>query len=502
MLCPNCANSIPDGSLSCQHCGYPMNTAVQQHHLRPGDYLMNRYFVGRAIGEGGFGITYIGRDINLDVRVAIKEFFPSGYSTRNNQYSSTVSISSNANFNYETNILRFLKEARLLAKFSDEPGVVGVKDFFRANGTAYIVMEYLDGITLKAQLRKNGPFKVDDLIAKMSPVIQSLEKIHEAGLIHRDISPDNIMMLRNGKVKLLDFGAARDYTDENKSLSIMLKHGYAPEEQYRTKGVQGPWTDVYALCATMYKCLSGVTPEQSMQRAFDETDSLKSLRELNVDITPELDAAIIKGLSIRRQDRYQNMAELYDALHGKSHPVSETKKDVDKNSASMPSHGQYQQGGQQMQQVSGQQMQPQINRQMQQAMGQQMQPQANRQIQQVSGQQIQPQVNCQMQQSMGQQMQPQVNRQMQQVAGQQMQSQVNRQMQQMSGQQMQPQVNRPIQQAVGRQLQPQMNPQMQRMAYTPANNNPFATSGVCPKCGMQVETDDLFCGYCGQKLQR
>lgn len=187
-------------------------------------------------------------------------------------------------------------------------------------------MEYLDGITLKEYLRQNGVMFPWDVQELMAPLIRSLDAVHKSGLIHRDISPDNIMLLVNGKVKLMDFGAARDYTEAGeKSLSIVLKHGYAPEEQYRSHGFQGPWTDIYALCATMYKCITGVTPVESIQRIIDDTVAPPSA--MGISVPSGMEYALMKGLSVSQKDRYQNLDEFCkdfysdaDYYYQKEHP--------------------------------------------------------------------------------------------------------------------------------------------------------------------------------------
>ena len=149
-----------------------------------------------------------------------------------------------------------------------------------------------------------------------------MDEVHKQGLIHRDISPDNIMLLENGKVKLMDFGAARDYTEfGEKSLSIVLKPGYAPEEQYRTRGIQGPWTDIYAYSATLYKCLTGITPEESMQRVIE--DSLKSPSDLGLKIPAGMEYAIMKGLAVFQKDRYQNLKDYCQDLYSETGAVEQ-----------------------------------------------------------------------------------------------------------------------------------------------------------------------------------
>ena len=246
------------------------------------------------------------------MRIAIKEYFPKGCSNRNHNLSNEVTLTQgNQNYDYDENMLRFLSEARALARFADEPGIVGVRDFFQENGTAYIVMEYLDGITLKNYLLQNGPIPADDLLRMVDPILQALGYIHQQGLIHRDISPDNIMVLKNGRLKLLDFGNARDVTGD-KSLSIVLKRGYAPEEQYRTRGEQGPWTDVYAMCATIYHCITGHVPEESIQRVFE--DELQKPSQLGFEIPAQIETALMQGLRIKTSDRIQNMDALRKAF--------------------------------------------------------------------------------------------------------------------------------------------------------------------------------------------
>ena len=313
--CVHCMEPVSAGDTRCEHCGNTSEYETRVHHLKPGSLLKERYLIGRTLGEGGFGITYVGRDKLLDMRVAVKEFYPNGMSHRNHYDGNTVTLSQgNSGADFERNMHRFLQEARILAKFSSEPGIVGVRDFFRENGTAYIIMEYLDGITLKTYIQEYGPVQPETLFAMLDPVLLSLARVHEQGLIHRDISPDNIIMLRDtGNLKLLDFGAARDVSEE-KSLSVVLKWGYAPEEQYRTKGLQGSWTDVYAICATMYKCITGVTPVESLDRVFG--DSLKRPSELGAQIDPDQERALMHGMGVRKEDRIQDIYALREELFG------------------------------------------------------------------------------------------------------------------------------------------------------------------------------------------
>lgn len=323
--CLYCMSRISENDEVCPKCGRSLNYDCPAHHLLPGTILYRKFLVGAAIGEGGFGITYIGRDINLDIRVAIKEYYPNGYANRNNTSSAGVTepkTSDRKEF-FDKGRKSFLNEARALAKFSGEPGIVDVRDFFEENNTAYIVMEYLDGQTLKNYIHENGTMSSGKIIKMLLPMMRSLQKVHREGLIHRDISPDNIMVV-GSQVKLLDFGAARSISsDANKSLSVMLKPGYAPEEQYRSRGKQGPWTDIYALCATIYKCVTGITPDDSTERLVN--DELKKPSELGAQIDPHVEIALMKGMSVSAKDRYQSIDELLADLSEDKTELKETK---------------------------------------------------------------------------------------------------------------------------------------------------------------------------------
>ena len=312
-LCCGCMEHVGEGQpCSCGFDGSVYRTAP--HHLIPGTLIRNRYVLGKVLGEGGFGITYVGRDAVLDLKVAVKEFYMTGYVNRNNTFSPMVEVSVGRHAEqFLKNKEKFLKEARVLAKFANEKGIVGIRDFFEDNNTAYIVMDFLTGETLKSHLKEVGKLSWQETIKLMTPVINSLAQVHKQNIIHRDISPDNIMLTDKGEVSLLDFGAAREVSDTDiKSLSVILKPGFAPEEQYRSKGQQGPWTDIYALCATIYSCITGVLPDDSMERMFE--DNLKSPHELEPSCGLAISNVIMKGMAVRQKDRYQTIDELLSDL--------------------------------------------------------------------------------------------------------------------------------------------------------------------------------------------
>lgn len=288
------------------------------YSLQRNTELIGRYVIQEVLGQGGFGITYLGIDKLYGNKAAIKEYYPQEIAMRKAQYEDVVTVTSiEEKNNYDKGKKRFLDEAQVMARFNKNEGIVKILDFFEANNTAYIVMEYLEGITLKQYLGKYGVIQFRNLIEMMLPLLEALIEIHSQGLIHRDISPDNIMVQHNGKVKLMDFGAARDYTESgNKSLSVILKPGYAPPEQYQTHGVQGPWTDIYALCATIYKCLTGITPPDAIARVMD--DKFKGPDQLDGKLSPDIKKILWKGMNIFPEERYQDIGEfgedVYDAL--------------------------------------------------------------------------------------------------------------------------------------------------------------------------------------------
>lgn len=321
-ICLYCFGDL-DSSRVCMNCHHKADdTPSPPHHLPQRTVLgtQNRYLVGKALGEGGFGITYLAWDLQQGIKVAIKEYFPSGYVTRvagNNQ----VIINSKQNQAASNRGLkRFVEEARALAKIKNLAGVVNVRDFFSANGTAYIVMEFLDGVSLKKYLqRRGGKLGIDEILTIIRPVMDSLTQVHKIGLIHRDISPDNILITKFNEVKLIDFGAAKYSNPDGRSLSIVLKQGFAPPEQYDTHGEQGPWTDVYALGITIYYAITGVLPPESI-RIMMGKDTIKRPSELGIAIDAGVENALMKALAVDKKKRYQDVASMIAGLYNPRAP--------------------------------------------------------------------------------------------------------------------------------------------------------------------------------------
>lgn len=285
-------------------------------HLEPGTILQAKYQIKHALGQGGFGITYLATDLNLEVPLAIKEYMPQDLATRT-QGTTQVSIhSGNLREHYDDGLKKFLLEARTLARFESHPNIVSVRDYFEANRTAYFVMNYIEGITLKEFIRENGgKITVDQALSVFIPVLDALREVHGYDVLHRDISPDNIFMTAKGQIILIDFGAARQsVSNKEHSMSIILKPGYTPEEQYRSKGQQGPWTDIYAVGATFYRAITGQMPLESLDRLVE--DDLVPPSALGVDIPPSLEAALLRSMAVRAADRFQNAADFQSALLG------------------------------------------------------------------------------------------------------------------------------------------------------------------------------------------
>lgn len=314
-LCLGCMSDKGEAA-ECPFCGWrEEGTAGSGQHLPPGTILRGKYLLGRVLGQGGFGITYLAWDLDLNMKLAVKEYLPRDFATRalgNTEVTAYTNADSQAFFNEGRE--KFLEEARTLARFEDHPNIVSIRDFFRENSTAYFVMNYIEGQTFKEYIQaKGGRLGYEDALQVMMPVFDALQVIHQTGILHRDISPDNIFITGKGLVKILDFGAARHAMGEHsKSLSVILKPGYAPEEQYRSKGSQGPWTDEYAAAATLYRALAGAVPPDALDRMAQDT--MQSPSQLDSNIPPAAEAALLKALSVRAEERFPDIREFQNAL--------------------------------------------------------------------------------------------------------------------------------------------------------------------------------------------
>ncbi len=317
-------HALAAGETFCSECGRPYGSVeTEPFALKPGTILDGKYLVGEMLGQGGFGITYIGFDLLLEQKVAIKEYYPMSTGMVSRENSTTVVWSSAVmqKSGMEKGFDSFLKEARKMAKLGGIPGVVGVKSVFIQNETAYIVMDFIEGETLLKKLQREGPMDYGTCISLMTPIMQALAEVHKHGIIHRDISPDNIMVQSDGRLILLDLGAAKDLDIQGKdgnvqSSQMVAKHGFSPVEQYGQAGKIGPWTDVYAMAATIYYCCTGVLPPSATDRMIEDTLTCRPR------LTKEQFDVLAFCMSVLPQKRPQNMDALLQIV---THPVKNTQ---------------------------------------------------------------------------------------------------------------------------------------------------------------------------------
>ena len=315
LICYNCFKARDSQEGPCPHCGFDLSENVKKYPvaLRAGILLNGRYIVGRVLGQGGFGITYLAWDTQLEAKVAVKEYMPGELAGRiDGRTVSVLSDDRKDNFTYGAE--RFREEARTLAKFIGNPNIAAVSSYFDENGTSYFVMEYVEGISFKTYIANaGGKVSVEEALDVMVPVLQALTAVHAEGIIHRDVTPDNIYITKDGNVKLLDFGSARySLGDKSKSLDVILKVGYAPKEQYTRRGRQGPYTDVYSCAACLYAAITGYLPPESLDRL--EKDELVPPSQMGIEIPLYLERAILKGLAVQPEDRFQTAGEFLEAI--------------------------------------------------------------------------------------------------------------------------------------------------------------------------------------------
>lgn len=296
---------------TCQHCGFTEHhTAAEYDALAVGTRLHSRYTIGRMMDRGGFGIIYLAYDEKNEKTVAVKEFYPDGTAVRSADNLSVEPMTSQQEESFTTGLERFFAEADIISRFSESNEIIGIYDVFRENGTAYYAMEYVNGIPLKKYVVQNGVITPRQAVYIAEHVLPALDILHKADILHRDVSPDNIMLCPNGAVKLIDFGSARMLHDKDQSMSVILKQGFAPLEQYQRKGRQGGWTDIYSLGASLYYALTLVTPDDPLTRLDSDEYFTKELHKLPKQLAEVLE----KACSVRAENRYQTAGEMLAAV--------------------------------------------------------------------------------------------------------------------------------------------------------------------------------------------
>lgn len=313
-LCMGCMNQIEDGQITCPICGYNEKELVQEtYYLAPGTVIGNKYIAGRVLEYGGYSVTYLGYDGEKNQKVTIREYLPSDFSTRAKDELDVTIYSGDAYEQFTEGLTTFLNEGNSVEKIPDIQGIAKVYDCFSENETGYIIGEYLEGETLKEIFDTGKKYDVSEAKEIIISILQGLKELHASGVIHYDICPDNVVITTAGETKLINFGATKYSTTSNsKSLAIILKPGYAPEEQYRSQGEKGPWSDVYATAALMYRMITGVVPEESVERAM--MDALKTPSELGVKISKSMENALLNALNVYQEYRTQTADKFIEEL--------------------------------------------------------------------------------------------------------------------------------------------------------------------------------------------
>ncbi len=318
MRCSECMKEVSTQDSVCPFCGKEIvRSTPEVYQLKPGTMLNRRYEVVSVLGFGGFGVVYKAWDTNLQRTVAIKEYFPTMYLNRDEGTTTAVVFDPKNEAVFLREKEAFLQEARSMAAFQEHPNIVHVYDFFEDNNTAYFAMEYMDGKSVNDYLKEaksmGKVLKVSSAVHIVREVLNALKDAHAKGIIHRDIKPQNIYVLKNGTIKLYDFGAARfSDTEEAQTRTIIITPGYAPAEQYQSKSKQGPYTDIYALGAVLYELLTGVRPEESINRKIK--DELVPPSHLNSKISESLESIILRAMAVRPEIRFQSAKEFDHAL--------------------------------------------------------------------------------------------------------------------------------------------------------------------------------------------
>lgn len=302
-LCLGCMEQMEDSVTTCPHCGFNEATFTQEsYYLTPGTIVGGKYILGKVVKYGGYTVTYIGMDAEKNQKVMIKEYLPSEFSTRSAGEKEVTIYLGDALELFNQGLTTFLNEANRIQHLENSKGIAKVYDCVAENDTGYVISEYVEGQTLKELMESKGKFSWQEAKDFVSQILEGLSLVHPMDIIHCDISPDTIMLTKEGEVKLLDFGSTRYVTTANSSsLAIILKQGFAPEEQYRSQGVRGPWTDVYALGAVMYYMVTGTVPLESVDRAL--LDELKEPSKLGISIPQNVENAMMNALNIYQKDR-------------------------------------------------------------------------------------------------------------------------------------------------------------------------------------------------------
>ena len=323
----------------CPRCGYTGEQPYKQHDVLPvGTVLMERYVVGKVLGKGGFGITYLAHDVKAERIAAVKEYYPDGTAVRTGDNITVEPMTTLQSDDYSHGLERFFSEAEIIMQFNGVKDIPQVYDVFRENGTAYYAMEFFSGMLLKQYVQKNGRLTPNQAVYILKRLLNALSEIHGSGILHRDISPDNIIICRDGRIRLIDFGSARSFgkgSDDN--MSVIIKEGFAPAEQYWRKGDQDARTDLYSLGTSIFYGLTETIPENPMFRMDDDTTFCSLIKKL-----PEsLGEILKKACEVKKENRFGSAYEMLTALEScgiEEEPLTLTLDDPAKEIAADVKH--------------------------------------------------------------------------------------------------------------------------------------------------------------------
>lgn len=317
ILCPWCLeSSFLNGC--CGACGFQEKSETNLLFLRPGTMLDGKYVVARPLGTpGGFGLTYLGRDTKLKIKVAIKEYFPQELATRELGTSRLISGNSEDRNLFAWGMNKFLEEAKTLARF-EHPAIVRGRDFFEQNGTAYLVMDFVDGQSLEEYLvGQSGRISWKLACGIMQPILDGLREVHAQGVLHLDVKPANIFLTAQDRPILLNFGMVRQTMwERSRTLTVKPSSGFTSPEQYNGCGSQGPWTDVYGVAAVLYRMVVGEAPPDARIRM--EKDKYVSVRQYAAKLPPSFSSAVDEGLALPIEKRPSDIGSFQEKLNGHS----------------------------------------------------------------------------------------------------------------------------------------------------------------------------------------
>lgn len=308
-LCGNCFSPMKGNT--CKKCGYTESRSFSERDALPvGTKLNGRYIMGKILGKGGFGITYLAYDEVESRAVAVKEYYPEA-AVRAEDDISVEPMTSYQTDEFYAGLERFFREADILRSFRESTDILGLYDVFRMNGTAYYAMEFYNGISLNSYISSGKKLTEGQAVNIAEQLLHELSVIHKGGILHRDVSPDNIMLCTDGRAALIDFGSARILAEgRRQNMSVILKDGFAPIEQYQRESDQGRWTDIYSLGMSLYYSITGKSPDNPIIRLDDDSALIKETDKLSEDIKNILR----KACAVRKEDRYSQADEMLEDI--------------------------------------------------------------------------------------------------------------------------------------------------------------------------------------------